>query len=445
MASARRVSNESTGSLKVRCSRRAQLQGLSVLDANGHWITTNLDDPARLINPDKHEFFRYHRDHEDAAPRLGPPTKSFVSGRWIITVSRRFNGHDGRFAGVIVAAIDLDYFNEFYRQFDLGNNGSIVFVMSDGTVLDRRPFKDDVIGTTLANGSLFKNHMAYDDVGTAWITSTIDGTKRLSGFQRLAIFPAYTIVSLSKEQIFHDWFEDTLFHAGVALALVIILGFIGRRLILQISQRHSDQIALLASQNELQELNAKLDSLARIDGLTSLPNRREFDRVINEEVRRLARNGGPLALIMVDIDRFKSYNDYYGHPQGDACLRSVAEMIQGCVSRPGDLAARYGGEEFVILLPSTNADGACAVANRLQESLHRNAIPHAKGPKHIVTASLGISVLTADSRDRCVETFLTQADKALYAAKEAGRDTIRVFNGTALIDTYGRLKDTRAW
>ena len=123
-----------------------------------------------------------------------------------------------------------------------------------------------------------------------------------------------------------------------------------------------------------------LQQLLSTDAMTGIANRRRFDAALAREWRRCHRNGVPLSLLMIDVDHFKAYNDHCGHPQGDACLRQVAQVLVEAVGRPGDLAARYGGEEFVCLLPEISAAGALAVANRLMAALRRANIAHPNSP-----------------------------------------------------------------
>ena len=408
--------------------RMPQLQRLVVLDAQGHWVTTDLRqavDPA-VTHADR-EYFVHHRTHEEAMPHLGPPIRSRSNGEWIVTLSRRFNDADGHFAGVVVASIELAFFDRYYQQFDIGRNGTIVLAMTDGTVLDRRPFKESLIGMNLGNAPLFREHIAYNEIGTTWLQSRIDGVERLTAYRKVDLFPAYAIVSLSRKEILDEWTKDAIVHGAVVMLLVLFLALIGGKLVWQVARRHADQQLLLQSRADLQSLNAQLDSLARVDGLTGLSNRREFDRVFDEEVARVRRNGGALALIMLDVDRFKAYNDHFGHPQGDVCLRTVADRIRQCVGRPGDLAARYGGEEFVIVLPSTDARGACAVAEQIRRGIRLSAMPHPHGVDGLLTVSIGIGLVTAADPDTPTDRLLARADRALYAAKAGGRDGIRLY------------------
>jgi diguanylate cyclase (GGDEF)-like protein len=167
----------------------------------------------------------------------------------------------------------------------------------------------------------------------------------------------------------------------------------------------------------LAEKNRRLAELATIDELTQLWNRRRFNEDLEQQVAISTRAGTPLSLILLDVDRFKQYNDTYGHPAGDEVLRGVSATLRACV-REHDMVARFGGEEFAVLLPTTDADAALVVAERL-----RAAIAARPWPLGTVTASFGVATARparAESAARLVE----QADQALYRAKRAGRNRV---------------------
>lgn len=167
-----------------------------------------------------------------------------------------------------------------------------------------------------------------------------------------------------------------------------------------------------------------LRELAFLDGLTGVYNRRFFDQQLQVELARSIRTGNPLALIMLDIDYFKRYNDHYGHQAGDECLRQIALALKGCLRRPADLLARYGGEEFVCILPETDFDAALDLAASMEQTVRRLQIPHAGSEMAaIVTISLGVAGRGNDRLDS-VETLMVVADKQLYQAKAAGRGRV---------------------
>ena len=173
--------------------------------------------------------------------------------------------------------------------------------------------------------------------------------------------------------------------------------------------------------NELVIANRKLESLVNLDGLTHIANRRRFDDYLAIEWQRHQREQNSLALILIDIDYFKRYNDTYGHQGGDDCLIQVAQAIAQVPKRPTDLTARYGGEEFVIVLCNTDTEGALKIADAVQTAISNLAIPHETFIGHTVSLSMGISSLIPTA-DQNPEILISYADKALYTAKEQGRN-----------------------
>ena len=185
---------------------------------------------------------------------------------------------------------------------------------------------------------------------------------------------------------------------------------------------------LQTTQLQLQRANQELEKLVNLDGLTQVANRRCFDERLEQEWQRLLRNHQPLSLLILDVDYFKYYNDFYGHPQGDACLIQLAQMLSQVVKRSSDLVARYGGEEFVIILPNTELLGAIAVAEEIQGELQKSAIPHQASQIHpTVTVSIGIATAIPTLADN-PQQLIKKTDQALYQAKQQGRNQHKVFN-----------------
>jgi diguanylate cyclase (GGDEF)-like protein len=167
-----------------------------------------------------------------------------------------------------------------------------------------------------------------------------------------------------------------------------------------------------------------LRSMSFVDGLTGVANRRQFDEALQREWRACLRTGTSLALIMIDIDYFKQFNDTYGHPAGDACLRAIAGILNGEISRSHDLIARYGGEEFVCLLPDINLAGAQIKAEQLRQVVHSLSIPHAaSSTAPVVTVSVGLALFIPSS-ELTPEQLVAAADAELYTAKRAGRNRV---------------------
>ena len=178
----------------------------------------------------------------------------------------------------------------------------------------------------------------------------------------------------------------------------------------------------IANHLELKHARDLLKQQATIDPLTGIANRRLFDEFQMREWRAMQRDAKPFSLIMIDIDYFKQFNDYYGHSAGDACLRAVASVLQNTLGRPSDLVARYGGEEFACILPDTDSAGAAHIAENLRLAVQKLSIPHEKSSvAAIVTISLGCAS-RVPSIGKFLSDFMVEADHALYKAKELGRN-----------------------
>jgi diguanylate cyclase (GGDEF)-like protein/PAS domain S-box-containing protein len=185
-----------------------------------------------------------------------------------------------------------------------------------------------------------------------------------------------------------------------------------------------DISARKAVEDRLAEANRRLETLAREDGLTGLANRRTFDEALAREHRRAQRDHKSLALLMIDVDMFKAFNDRYGHPAGDECLKRIGGTLTTSVFRPCDLAARYGGEEFALLLPDIDESGAVLIGERIRQAVALLAIEHADSPHRVMTVSVGVASVGRKTFAGGPESLLHGADRALYRAKDDGRNAI---------------------
>ena len=187
-----------------------------------------------------------------------------------------------------------------------------------------------------------------------------------------------------------------------------------------------DVSARIEMEQSLQDANRLLRGQAMQDPLTGLANRRHVDEALGVEFRRAQRLQLPLGLLMLDIDRFKAFNDTFGHPAGDACIRAVADAVAAVLRRPTDLAGRYGGEEFAILLPNTDEAGVAVTGERIRRGVLELGLPHTGSEFGIVTISIGGAVIMPAASDTGPAAFVEAADAALYAAKRAGRNGMRL-------------------
>lgn len=178
-------------------------------------------------------------------------------------------------------------------------------------------------------------------------------------------------------------------------------------------------------QLELRNLSERLERISQIDPLTELYNKRYFNEAYQREWKSASRENSSLALMMIDIDHFKKYNDTYGHLQGDECLKAVATKISQTVARPRDVTARFGGEEFIVMLPETNASGVVHLAQQVLDNVRSMTIEHvSSGSQGRVSVSIGTAACYP-TEECSMDLLLRQVDDALYAAKSAGRDCLR--------------------
>ena len=198
------------------------------------------------------------------------------------------------------------------------------------------------------------------------------------------------------------------------------LGFTG--IVRDITERKQKEEELIKAREQLKLANRKLKKIARTDVLTGLENRRSFDETFKNEMARAARQKYPITLMLFDVDKFKDYNDFYGHIEGDACLVKIAQAVNGLFNRTGDLIARYGGEEFSVILPHTDRRSAEKMAELLLSTVSQLKIDHAETiTAPYVTVSVGVVSVIPDNNMTTVD-LLAAADKALYKAKEKGRN-----------------------
>ncbi|MFT4063496.1 diguanylate cyclase [Paraburkholderia sp.] len=369
--------------------------------------------PANLADRD---YFRVHRDSPDTGLFISHPFSPTGSDEDLrIALSRRISRPDGSFGGVVVGTLRLTYFHRLFDGMKLGPSGSMALMLSDGTMLMRRPYDSKTIGINLtgtANYSRFVRHPSGDFFGTA----AIDGVERWYAFRHIDIYPLILDVALSTQDIYVQWRRRAWIIGTLIAALDVTI----------------IALAILFSQQlrRRREAEEELHELARTDGLTGLNNRRAFEEHLNDEWRRAQRSGLPLSLLLIDVDYFKGFNDLYGHSAGDEALIGVARCIAESVRRPGDTAARYGGEEFAVLLPDTGDAGALCIAGKIRAAVEALQCRHVASAHHVLTVSVG----AATAQGPAIAThraLIDAADEALYRAKDAGRNRVMSFCATA--------------
>ena len=398
-----------------------QLSGITVYDHHGRWLMSSNRPIPQGANSSDRAYFIHHRDDPSREPFIGPPIRSRANQEWVVTVSRRFNDAQGKFAGVVAVTLGVENFLRVFGKLDVGQEGAIGLSYADGTLLVRYPFREQDMGRNFSKSPIYTQYLVDQTVGTAAYTSSLDGVERLYAFRKSETLPLITTVALGKHEALAAWRIEAALSAVVVAGLLGLTGLIGGFLILDIRRRTAAEEALRVAQQQLLDSNRQLAQLAKKDALTGLANRRCFDETLALEARRAQREGTSLALLMIDIDHFKRFNDACGHVAGDACLQAVSILLETSVRRPSDLVARYGGEEMAIILPATDNEGAVVVARRILERLQHENIRHPSSPLGYVSVSIGIAA-GRGSRLEPALGLIEAADAALYRAKAAGRN-----------------------
>jgi diguanylate cyclase (GGDEF)-like protein len=371
---------------------------IQVFDANGKLTSDASSLDPRPEDRSDEEYFKIHREHSDIGLFISRPM--LHRGAYSIVMSRRISGADGSFRGVVVGSIRFSYFHELFDHLQLGPSDVITVLRHDGTVIMRRPFDLDVIGKNINSAPGVRRALSEP---SGWFT----GTSALDGEQRLYVWrdgthPLVVIVGKSWNDVLNLWHQEALRIGATMLALIVFMLAVTLFLAHEIRRRSAAE--------------SKLEELATTDALTGLKNRRKFDATIDTEWRRATRQQEPLALLMIDADHFKAYNDTFGHQAGDQVLIGIAICISDSVRRAGDCAARYGGEEFAVLLPGLSSTDALAVAEKI-----RLKVQQWSGESEVNTVSIGIASITPIATLDWSE-LVRIADKALYAAKANGRN-----------------------
>jgi diguanylate cyclase (GGDEF)-like protein len=404
------------------------IKGLFIYDEQGRWLVYSEATPAGAQNNSDREYFIHHRTNPSARTLISGPIVSRSSGEWVIPVSRRINDPDGNFAGVVLVTLSVKHLLSVLDRFQIGEQGAIALFGTD-QLLVRRPFREADMGRR-NTASPFQQRFQASRSGTVEGRSGIDGVTRIISFEHLLDYPLFVTVAVGKDEALQEWKSASIYQTTWVVLLCLIVGVSGRYLIRSMRRRLVAELHLRSARDALTEANERLEHLAQEDGLTGLANRRYFDARLVLNFQQALGSQAALAVVMVDVDEFKKYNDLYGHLEGDDCLRRVAQALRSAVWRSGDLVARYGGEEMVLLLPATDAEGALEVAQRARLAVADLQIPHAAAALGTVSVSLGVAAGVPQPGNTPFE-LLKAADEALYLAKEAGRNTVKVHGSTA--------------
>ena len=358
---------------------------------------------------------------------------------------------------VVVAALNLSWIENLLADVLSGRNITASIVDRDGILIARYPKNENLSDNDLKRTPLFEKIASARDA--SFTATDLDGTTRVFATARLGD-NAHLVVGVDRGQVLAN-INHQINVAYVVIASAVLFALLGawwgsEQFILrplralaakaerygggdfslragalkwppefaplnQALERMAQQLA--ARENVLIEENRQLETLAQLDGLTGVANRRSFDARLRAEWSASAGSGQPLSLLMIDVDHFKRFNDRYGHPAGDACLKAIAACLSRGELRRNDFIARYGGEEFAVVLPSLPSAAAMEIAERLRLAVFALALENSQSPLGLITISIEVAGLVSDgSKD--AGALIEAADAALYNAKRRGRNVV---------------------
>ncbi len=365
---------------------------------------------------------------------------------------------NGALTGIVLASINLQWIGNLAASAARRSGTTVLLVDGIGTLIAASADEAELVGKSFADRALVRDMLANDE-GTITIAG-LDGVRRIFAYVRVPWTRARLAVGLD-ESVVHSGIDREISIAYLQLALfgtLVLLAawFGGERLILRpirslvrtaarfgrgdlqaraskeswiaefepLAAAFDDMARKLAGrEEELRIANQHLEELASLDGLTGLANRRGFDRRLEREWRDAGERRQPIALMMIDIDYFKLFNDRYGHVRGDACLHAVAETLSLVTLEEAVLVARYGGEEFALLLPGLDIERTAALAEEARRAVEDLLIAHSESRRGYVTISVGVESLVP-GKNQPASDLVEAADRALYTAKSRGRNTV---------------------
>jgi len=396
----------------------ADAQG-NILQSTASQIKTNIADQ---------DYFQSQRENDVLS--ISQPLRDPETREWRLQFSRRLNGPNGDFAGVVVVAVDAAYFVSGYETSKLGEQGLLGLLGSDGVFRVRRTGDFTTAEGRIDYESLIPNVDAMDT--TQVVVNTLDGIKRYVSARPLFDLPLAVVVGLSQEEqlaVANRNLETYVWRAagGSFLLLFVILQLyrLSRELVQSRQRAMEEQIA-----------HAKqVEYLAFHDGLTGLPNRSLFSKLLTQSISNAKRHKHKLAVLFLDLDRFKQINDTLGHDAGDELLKEVARRLLGCL-RESDTVARLGGDEFVAILPDLKEENYSSFVAKKILAVVAEPFTLA-GQECRVTASIGISVFPQDGEDE--QTLTKTADIAMYQAKQEGKNNFQFYSDKLNANSLERL------
>ncbi|MEA3219189.1 putative bifunctional diguanylate cyclase/phosphodiesterase [Immundisolibacter sp.] len=402
---------------------------VSIADADGNVrASTRVDGRANIAGTDYFEAQRTQTVFAVSAPQPNPHSRD-----WTLYFSRRLDKPDGSFAGAVVIAVDAAYFVSGYEQAKLGQHGFLGLLGTDGVFRVGRSGQTVAVGEVVDYKKVVPETEADIDLTRVSLSDNRwDGVRRYTAARALYEFPLAVVVGLSEDERLLPAaarVRGYLLRSGAAsLALLALMAVLGR-LSWQLQQSRQR-----AAQEQIEHAE-RIQYIAHHDSLTDLPNRGFFSHMLNQVLALAKRYNRELAVLFLDLDRFKLINDTLGHDAGDALLQEVARRLTAAV-RESDVVARLGGDEFIVLLPEQCDEASLlTVARRVLDSVGK---PYdLLGHEFRITVSIGVSRYPHDAQDE--QSLLKTADIAMYRAKEKGRNTFHFYSGAENTTTLEHL------
>ncbi len=385
-----------------------------VVNYNGLSTSDSLAYPSASFNARDRDYFKWHEKMPGKQLHISKPVQSLLSGETAVIISRRLSSANGEFVGLIGVHFNLQYFNDFYRRLGLEGRAAIFLGNTDGEAIFRYPYTEQIQTKGISSVAVFQDVLKER---SGWSTAispyeTGEEAKRIIGYRVSENFPILAIVSNTNKSVTDSWLQISSPQIGdilILLAGLAAMTFFVRR-----------QLKLLE----------KLSVEASRDSLTNLYNRRELEKSLMQEWNRSRRNNSPISVLFLDIDFFKRFNDSLGHGEGDRCLKRIAVILQTEFRRAADITARIGGEEMLCLMTDTGAEEALRSAENLLEKIRKAEIRHPDSDvAKIVTVSIGVCTMIPQN-DMAWPIIIENADRALYHAKQTGRNRISVWDET---------------
>ena len=389
-----------------------ELGALFATDATGKLVLDSRSIQPRALNVSDRDYFQIQRLQANADLYISAPFLPYAAEPRLpqIALSRRLEDKNGHFAGIVAGTLRLSYFRHLFEDSILGRHDTITLLRTDGTILMRQPFHEGDIGKSLAGGHSFEP-LVRADHGTYIDIAVLDHIERLYSFRRIGSYPLVVVVGFATDDIFAGWRKRAITVGIVTVildALLILLSLMFSR---QLRKRLAMEV--------------RLRRLAWFDSLTGLPNRVQLQREALRMLTNANRNGSTLAVLFIDLDRFKRVNDTQGHAVGDEVLSEIARRLQSQI-QTGDVIGRLGGDEFLAVLQECDVLKAKHVAGRILQAVYQPILINSKQDTRItISASIGIALSPHDGEETGI--LLRNADLAMYQAKSAGRNQVRFY------------------